>query len=165
MKIQVVGLGIKGELPFHLKLPFWFNVFCLAMIKYKSHGALVGQHETRQIFSLPGFSMPAHSYAFCLKMNRDSSAFLPFFFFFLFLPSMKTLKHESFLHFCGHSASDCPAPTVFSAPHKTQGEKSKDGFGVVLSKRVFFLLRKKYLCNNISWLSSMCEGTIWDRDE
>ena len=35
----------------------------------------------------------------------------------------------------------------------------------VLSKRLFLLLRKKYLYNNISCLSSMYEGALQDRDE
>ena len=117
-------------------------------MKYKSHGALKGQHETRQIFSLSGFSLPAQSYAFCLRMNRAGC--------------LSFLKKKSFLlpsfnednevwifsSFCGLETVDSKqlsVPTMFSAAHKTQREKSKDGLGSAVQEIIPFTQKKIFI--------------------
>ena len=90
---------------------------------------------------------------FCLKMNRAGSAFLSFLPPSLFLPSVETFKKEPSIDFVSPSVSSRPAPSVFSASHKTQGGKSKAHLGSAVKEMILLTWKKK--CSDLAWLSSV----------
>ena len=61
---------------------------------------------------------------------------------------MKTMKYESFLVSVVWklwTASNCPVPTIFSAAHKTQKEKSEDGLGSAVQEIIPFTQKKIFI--------------------
>lgn len=121
-------------------------LFHLARIKYKSHRALAGQQVTQQILRLSEFSefsLPACSYTFSLKINRVGSH-LFFFFLFLFLPSVKTLKHESFLFLKSYGRQPM-VPTMLSEPGKHSRGSQKTVQAESEREVILFTWKKMFL--------------------